>query len=71
MLGGVISRERRGWFSELAAITAAHALGSATALRPAAVESYVDFDNNAGCWTLSVFIIVDLLKMLRLAPCAG
>ena len=50
MLRGVVSRERRAWFSELADITAAvaHAPGSAATLRPVAAESRADFDNNAG-----------------------
>ena len=48
MLRGVVSRARRDWFSELANITVAHAPGSATALRPVAAESRMDFDNNAG-----------------------
>ena len=50
MLRGVVSRERRAWFSELADINVAvaHAPGSAAVLRLVAAGSRADFDNNAG-----------------------
>ena len=46
---GVVSRERRDWFSELADIPVAvtRAPGSTAVLRPVAAESREDFDNNA------------------------